>query len=213
MHTVPFIPDNAPFTPEQRSWLNGFLAGIYSSVPAGTPAADPLPSLKIAVLYASQSGTAEGLARKVAKDLKAKGHIASLHSLEGYTSAALIAERYAIIIASTYGEGEAPDGGRPFYEQLCLERFPCCENLSYAVLALGDSNYEHFCKFGIDLDNKLAALAGTRICERVDCDVDLDESFARWKASLFGSLEEIVTASPARIATAPPVAVHSQAVT
>ncbi len=152
-----------------------------------TAAADPPPSLKIAVLYASQSGTAEGLARKVAKELKAKGHVASLHSLEGYTPAALIAERYAIIIASTYGEGEAPDGVRPFYEQLCLERFPCCENLSYAVLALGDSNYEHFCKFGVDLDNKLAALAGTRICDRVDCDIDLDEAFAQWKTALYSS--------------------------
>ena len=209
MQTVPFIPDNAPFTPEQRSWLNGFLAGIYSSAPAVVPAADPPPSLKIAVLYASQSGTAEGLARKVAKDLTAKGHVASLHSLEGYTPAALIAERYAVIIASTYGEGEAPDGVRPFYEQLCLERFPCCENLSYAVLALGDSNYEHFCKFGIDLDNKLAALAGSRICDRVNCDVDLDEAFTQWKTALYASIDEIVATRPARTAPSTSIAVPS----
>lgn len=198
MPAIPFIPDNAPFTPEQRSWLNGFLAGIYSTAPAVAPAADPPPSLKIAVLYASQSGTAEGLARKVAKDLKAKGHVVSLLSLEGYTPAALLAESYAILIASTYGEGEAPEAARPFYEQLCLEHFPCCENLSYAVLALGDSTYEHFCKFGIDLDNKLASLAGTRMCDRVDCDVDLDESFAQWKKTLYARIDDIVAARPAR---------------
>ncbi len=66
---VPYIPDNAPFSEDQRAWLNGFLAGIFS---AAQPAAvaDAPPSLKIAVLYASQSGTAEGLARKVAKELK-----------------------------------------------------------------------------------------------------------------------------------------------
>jgi len=134
---VPFIPDNAPFTPEQRGWLNGFLAGLYSTATAAaSPLADPPPSLKIAVLYASQSGTAEGLARKVTKHLKAKGHIVSLNSLEGYTPAALLAERYAIFIASTYGEGDAPDAVRPFYEQLYLEHFPCCQNLSYSVLAL-----------------------------------------------------------------------------
>lgn len=209
MQTVPFIPDNAPFNSEQRSWLNGFLAGIYSVAPAVAPAADPPPSLKIAVLYASQSGTAEALARKVAKDLKAKGHVASLHSLEGYTPAALIAERYAIFIASTYGEGEAPDGVRPFYEQLCLERFPCCENLSYAVLALGDSNYEHFCKFGLDLDNKLAALAGTRICDRINCDIDLDEAFAQWKSALYSSIDEMVAARPARTTPSSSIAVVS----
>ena len=79
---VPFIPDNAPFTSEQRAYLNGLLAGLFSTT-ATSPIVDPPPSLKIAVLYASQSGTAEGLARKVTKELKAKGHIASLISLEG----------------------------------------------------------------------------------------------------------------------------------
>ena len=190
---IPFIPENAPFTPEQRTWLNGLLAGLYSTT-AGAIAELP-PSLKIAVLYASQSGTAEGLARKVAKDLKAKGHIVSLISMEGYTPAALVAEQYAILVASTYGEGDAPDAVQPFYEQLCLEHFPCCENLSYSVLALGDSNYEQFCKFGIDLDNKLAALGGVRIADRIDCDVELDAAFAQWKAALYTSLDNITTAS------------------
>jgi sulfite reductase (NADPH) flavoprotein alpha-component len=27
---APLIPDNAPFSPEQRSWLNGFFAGLFS---------------------------------------------------------------------------------------------------------------------------------------------------------------------------------------
>jgi len=202
--TVPYIPDNAPFTPEQRNWLNGLLASLFSVAPA--PAPVPV-SLKIAVVYASQSGTAEGLARKVTKDLKAKGHIASLISLEGYTPAALAAERYAVFIASTYGEGEAPEAVRPFYEQLCLEHFPRYGDLSYSVLALGDSSYEQFCKFGIDLDQKLAALGGIRLCERVDCDLDLDEPFTRWQSTLLARLGEIATARPAN--NAPAAAISS----
>lgn len=194
---VPFIPDNAPFTSEQRAYLNGLLAGFFSTTTTA-PLVDPPPSLKIAVLYASQSGTAEGLARKVTKELKAKGHIASLISLEGYTPASLAEERYAVIIASTYGEGDAPDAMQPFYEQLCLEHFPKYGDLSYAVLALGDSNYEKFCKFGIDLDAKLASLGGIRICDRVDCDVDVEEPFGRWKTTLFSRFDDIVAARPAR---------------
>jgi sulfite reductase (NADPH) flavoprotein alpha-component len=31
---IPLIPDDAPFTPEQRAWLNGFFAGIFG--PSGT---------------------------------------------------------------------------------------------------------------------------------------------------------------------------------
>ena len=29
---VPLIPESAPFTAEQRAWLNGFLAGLYGGV-------------------------------------------------------------------------------------------------------------------------------------------------------------------------------------
>ena len=31
---VPLIPESAPFTPEQRAWLNGFLAGLYGGAVA-----------------------------------------------------------------------------------------------------------------------------------------------------------------------------------
>ena len=31
---VPLIPDSAPFSPEQRAWLNGFLAGLYGGASA-----------------------------------------------------------------------------------------------------------------------------------------------------------------------------------
>jgi sulfite reductase (NADPH) flavoprotein alpha-component len=188
--TVPYIPDNAPFTPEQRAWLNGMLAGMFSSS-AETFLKEAKASHRIAVLYASQSGTAEGLARKLAKELKAQGHVPAVATLVGYTPAALAAESYALLIASTYGEGEAPDGVQPFYEELCLEHFPRYDKLTYAVFALGDRHYEHFCKFGVDLDTKLAALGANRICNRVECDVDVDEPFAQWKESLIPRLQDI----------------------
>lgn len=186
--TIPYIPDNAPFTREQRAWLNGLLAGMFSNVPQHDIEAKP--SRRVAVLYASQSGTAESLARKLAKELKAQGHMPSVSTLVGYTPAALAAESCALILASTYGDGDAPDGVQPFYEQLCLEHFPRMEKLSYAVFALGDRHYEHFCKFGIDLDSRLAALGANRLIDRVDCDVDVDEPFAQWKATMIARLNE-----------------------
>ena len=194
---VPYIPENAPFTPEQRAWLNGLLAGMFSSSPQNATAVAK-PSHRIAVLYASQSGTAEGLARKLAKELKAQGHVPALSTLVGYTPAALAAEKYAFIFASTYGDGEAPDGVQPFYEQLCLEHFPRFEGLSYAVFALGDKHYEHFCKFGCDLDTKLASLGANPLISRIECDVDVAEPFEQWKSLLFSRLNEV--AAPRAIA-------------
>jgi sulfite reductase (NADPH) flavoprotein alpha-component len=194
---IPHIPDDAPFTPVQRAWLNGLMAGIFSSAPSPADAAVKA-SLRIAVLYASQSGTAEGLARKLAKELKAQGHVPAVSTLVGYTPAALAEEKYAIFLVSTYGEGEAPDGVRPFYEHLCLERFPRYENLSYAVFALGDRHYESFCKFGKDLDAKLASLGANWICNRVECDVDVDAPFEQWKTELMPRLREIAAGSKAK---------------
>jgi len=198
---VPFIPENAPFTTEQRAWLNGLLAGIFSSAPA--PALDAKPATRIAVLYASQSGTAEGLARKLAKELKAEGFAPAVSTLVGYTPAALASESIALIIASTYGDGDAPDGIQPFYEQLCLEHFPRMERLTYAVLALGDRHYEHFCKFGADLDAKLIALGASPLCSRVDCDVDVDEPFTGWKSEVLGRLKEVAVGRQHRVLPPP----------
>lgn len=197
--SVPYIPEDAPFTAEQRAWLNGLLAGMFSRVPERV--AEAAPPRRVAVLYASQTGTAEGLARKLAKELKAQGYAPAVTTLVGYTPAALAAERYALIVASTYGEGDAPDGVQPFYEQLCLEHFPRMERLSYAVLALGDRHYEHFCRFGAEMDARLAALGGNRLVDRVDSDVDVDEPFAQWKQAVLARLKMEDSAPP--VATTP----------
>lgn len=185
--SIPFIPDNAPFTSEQRAWLNGLLASLFSSAPIAPSEAS---AKRIAVLYASQSGTAEGLARKLAKELKALGHTPAVSTLVGYTPAALAAETHALILASTYGDGDAPDGVQPFYEQLCLEHFPRMEKLRYSVFSLGDKHYEHFCKFGSDLDAKLASLGANPIAVRVDSDVDVEQPFSHWKSSVLAQLNK-----------------------
>jgi sulfite reductase (NADPH) flavoprotein alpha-component len=189
--SIPHIPENAPFSAEQRAWLNGFLASLFSSAPV--PASAPAGK-RIAVLYASQSGTAEGLARKLAKELKAQGYTPAVSTLVGYTPAALAAESCALILASTYGDGDTPEGVGPFYEQLCLEHFPRMEKLRYSVFALGDKHYEHFCKFGADLDAKLAALGANQIARRVDSDVDVETPFSDWKAAVMAQLIRVDSA-------------------
>jgi sulfite reductase (NADPH) flavoprotein alpha-component len=185
---VPHIPDDAPFSPAQSAWLNGFLAGLYSYAPASASTTKPL---RIALLYGSQTGTAEGLARKLAKHLKAAGFEIALNSLEGYVPATLATESHALFIVSTYGEGEAPDCAQPFFQQLCVERFPLLGDLDYALLALGDSHYEHYCQFGRHLDAKLQSLGATCILKRVECDVDVDAPYAAWKETISRRLNEI----------------------
>ena len=200
--TIPFIPDSAPFTLEQRAWLNGFLAGVYSTTEA-PPAKTPAPALNIAVLFATQSGTSERLARKLVKELKQHGHTLQLASLDTYTTASLAEQTHALVLASTYGEGDPPDGAQAFAESLHLLSAPRLDNLRYAVFALGDISYEHFCKFGADLDARFYVLGGTRLCDRVDSSVDVDAPFEQWKCTVLANLSATPTASPsARIAPA-----------
>lgn len=193
---VPAIPEDAPFTPKQRAWLNGFLAGLYSYAPAGG-AETAVQTMRVAILYGSQTGTSEGLAKKLSKELKAAGYTVALQSLEGYVPATLAGEGCALLIVSTYGEGEAPDTAQPFFQQLCVEHFPLMGNLSFAVLALGDSHYEHFCQFGRHLDARLEALGGTRIAPRVDSDVEVDAPYAQWKAAVLAKLRDLSSSAAA----------------
>ncbi len=185
MQTIPYIPDNAPFSPEQRAWLNGFLAGVFTQSPAVAtqPAAKPA-SLKFGVFFASQTGTAERLAKKIVKELKSQGHTADLLSLEKLTAAQLAQQDNALFLASTYGEGDPPDCAKRFRDELFSGAAPELKTLRYSVFCLGDKHYEHFCKFGIDLDERLMALGATRFVDRVESDVDVDAPFDQWKRDL-----------------------------
>lgn len=186
---VPYIPDNAPFTPEQRAWLNGFLAGIFSSAPATSTQTQPKPvSLSFAVYFATQTGTAERLAKKMVKELKAQGHVPELFSLEKTTPAQLATQQNALFFASTYGEGDPPDAVKSFGDVLFGAGAPELKTLRYSVFCLGDTHYEHFCKFGIDLDERLQALGGTRFIPRTESDTEVDAPFAAWKEALMPHL-------------------------
>lgn len=205
--TVPFIPDNAPFSSEQRAWLNGYLAGLFSGSPSSAVATQKA-ALKIPVLYATQSGTGEGLARKVAKELKAKGHSAELAALESFAPEKLAQQEHVILIASTYGEGDPPDAVQGWAAQLQAEGAPRMDKLSYTVLSLGDKHYEHFCKFGIDLDFRLESLGAKRMYERVDCDVEFEAEFQAWKMGVLERLESIASGGSAPAATTAVATVH-----
>jgi sulfite reductase (NADPH) flavoprotein alpha-component len=89
MTAVPLLPKNAPFSPEeigvlnkvvsrttplQRSWLAGFFAGFEAAQGAlAAPAAAARPRASLTVLYATESGNAEGLAIKAKKAAQKHG--------------------------------------------------------------------------------------------------------------------------------------------
>ncbi len=185
---VPLIPDTAPFTPEQRAWLNGFFAGMFSRQPVATSAraSNPAPALvPLTILFGSQTGTAEGLAKRAAKEAGKRNFAATILDMAQADLAKLAGEKNLLVITSTYGDGEPPDNAKPLHTALAAEAGGAAStsrlaNLRFSVCSLGDTNYTQFCKCGADFDAFLEKLGGTRATPRTDCDLDYEEKFSAW---------------------------------
>src|SRR5712671_6701080 len=105
---VPAIPENAPFTPEQRAWLNGFLAGLFSR--ATLPQQKTEQALQpLTILFGSQTGNAELLAKRAAKIARQRGFAPSVVDTAEYQATHLPQEKNLLLVTSTYGDGEPPD--------------------------------------------------------------------------------------------------------
>ena len=187
MQTVPIIPETAPFTPEQRAWLNGFLAGLFSRGPvdpatrAAAPAAEALKP--VTILFGSQTGTAEGLAKRAAKEAGKHGFAATVMDMAQFSTAKLAQEKNVLVITSTYGDGEPPDNAKALHTALAATDAPRLAGLRFSVCALGDTNYIQFCQCGKDFDERLEKLGAVRAAPRADCELDYEKNFSAWLGS------------------------------
>ena len=181
------VPEDAPFTAEQREWLGGFLSEMLSGA-AGAASEQDGPALPVTILVGSQTGNAEGCAKKMAKELNGGRFETEVVDMGQYDSGRLAGEKNLLIITSTYGDGEPPDNAADLYEFIHSDKAPEMKGVRYSVLSLGDTEYPDFCKCGIDFDNRLEALGAERFYDRVDCDVDYDEPFAAWRKGIVESL-------------------------
>ncbi|HQW20398.1 MAG TPA: geranylgeranyl reductase family protein [Rhodocyclaceae bacterium] len=137
-------------------------------------APDALPLL---ILYGSEYGFCRSAALRLAEELaetKLDGASFSPRVLD-LAAHELIdwsREPLAMILCATAGDGEVPENAKKFFQWLEALDKPdaSLENLSYMVLACGDSAYPNFCQAGQTLDSLLEK-AGARAllpCHEVD---------------------------------------------
>ena len=192
------IPKTAPFAEEeidllnrvvgpasanQRAWLAGFLAGLDAAgagAVAPQPAAPARPAEPLTIVYASESGNSEKLAGDLAKSARKNGLKPTIIDMADLELSALTTAKRLVFIAATWGEGEPPARAIRAYNELMGEGAPRLEGVEFGVLALGDTAYAEFCAIGKKIDERLAALGGKRIVDRVDCDLDFAEPAGRW---------------------------------
>jgi len=205
-----FLPISAPFeisdrakldailgvaTPTQRAWLAGFLAGMD----AGRPQAEAAPPVRAAtpltILFASESGNSEALAHRIGKSARKSGFKPKIVDFAALSIEALPREQNLLVVAATWGEGEPPARAISAYTALMSDAAPRLDGVRFGVLALGDTSYAEFCAVGRRIDERLEALGGARVLDRVECDLDFEAPAAAWIAEALARLQPAAAAA------------------
>ena len=175
----PLLPENMPFSEDQKQWLGGFIAGLHSRLQS-SPTTTTTAQKAITIIYGTQTGNAEAVAYDAADAATAQGLAPIVMDMDDVELSELANVERLLVITSTYGEGEMPDNAAALWEEISNDDAPTFENTFFSVLGLGDTGYDDFCECAIQWDERLAELGASRIADRVDCDVDYDEPAAEW---------------------------------
>ena len=171
--------------PSQLAWLGGyFSAAATAGGSAQVAVAEHIEGESAAVLYGSQTGNGKKVAEALAALLQKRGLRAAAVSMENYKTARLKREKQLFAVVSTHGEGEPPDAAVAFLHFLQSARAPKLPDLHFAVLALGDSSYEHYCKTGRDLHNHLQQLGAHPMFDIAECDADYETAARKWREQI-----------------------------
>lgn len=201
-------------TPEQQTWLSGYLMANQSSNATSEGASDNIASSStssvsqeteamlhrkepevtpeqrsITILYGSETGNAQGLAEIFEERLSNIGNDVTLKSMDDFKPKDLKKVEDLFIVTATHGEGDPPDNAVELHEYIHGRKAPKLDGVRFSVLALGDQTYEFFCQTGKDFDNRLVELGAERIYDRVDCDVDYDEDAEKWMANVINAID------------------------
>lgn len=201
-------------TPEQQTWLSGYLMANQSSNATSEGSSDNIASSStssvsqeteamlhrkepevtpeqrsITILYGSETGNAQGLAEIFEERLSNIGNDVTLKSMDDFKPKDLKKVEDLFIVTATHGEGDPPDNAVELHEYIHGRKAPKLDGVRFSVLALGDQTYEFFCQTGKDFDNRLAELGAERIYDRVDCDVDYDEDAEKWMANVINAID------------------------
>ncbi len=170
------------FSADELVWTSGFLAGLAANgqQPGVQPKATNRAAAQLTILYGSQTGNGQRLAEALHVAATQASIPSRCVSLADFRLADLKREQAVALVISTHGDGDPPDDAEALYDYLFSDRAPQLSQLSFAVLALGDSSYAQFCETGRELDQRLEELGGTRLIDRVDCDLDFEAPAADW---------------------------------
>ncbi|MDD9908924.1 MAG: cytochrome P450 [Ahrensia sp.] len=160
---------------------------------AGLAAAAKRPShgTKALVLYGSNLGTTEELARTIARSADLNGFETELGSLDDYVDK--LPRDSVVIIASASYNGTPPDNAGQFVEWLQTAESGTLDGLRYTVLGCGHSDWAAtYMATPRHIDEHMERLGAVRLHDRAEADAkdDLDGQFETWFEPLWPKVGE-----------------------
>ena len=139
------------------------------------------------ILYATQTGNAEMVAKKLELLAKNQGFNVNLVEMDHHDITSFRLLRNVAIVTSTFGNGEVPEMGIDFWEELKSSKTEMV-NLRYGLIALGDKSHEIFCGAGRAISKKLDELKCIKIIQNLECDGDT-EGTEEWSIKFLEKLK------------------------
>ncbi|PCH42882.1 riboflavin synthase domain-like protein [Wolfiporia cocos MD-104 SS10] len=155
------------------------------------------PARTLTVLYATETGTAQEVADRVAAQCRRIHVRACVLSMEDYSPEELINESLVIFSVATTGSGKEPRAMTNLWNLLLRSDLPddLFEDLDFAIFGLGDTAYEKFCWPAKLLSRRLVSLGATEICARGEGDeqhqLRIDGAFQPWLKNLSDAILQL----------------------
>jgi sulfite reductase (NADPH) hemoprotein beta-component len=131
-----------------------------------------LQGAPVTILFASDNGNAESLAKRLASRAKARGLKSMFMAMDDYPIEDLANEENIVFITATAGQGEFPQNGLNFWAAVKDSTDLDLANTKFSVFALGDSHYwprkedkHYYNKPGKDLFSRVVTLGAQQLVD------------------------------------------------
>ncbi len=147
------------------------------------PAVVTAPPGATLIAVASQTGFGDELGEMTKKAFEDADKPAVVKSFADLEAADLTSAGRVLFIASTTGEGDAPDSASGFVRRM-MKGAADLSSVRYGLLSLGDRTYADFCGFGRALEAWLKAAGAQSLFDVVEVDNGDAAAIRHWQGEL-----------------------------